>query len=147
MTRQTVKLARCRCKPSHLEPADCPQYNQAPPASAMDPGHIADSPSPSHPVECTARSDGSTEWTTVAYAVSRLAGYYDDDPDGWIEATIRGGTTLQTMSFLYRIPTHVHDPHDCEPTDDGTACRICGAPAERDDITPAELVALIASQP
>lgn len=29
MTAETVKLARCRCDPSHVDPTECPEY--APP--------------------------------------------------------------------------------------------------------------------
>lgn len=43
------------------------------------------------------------EYATVEEAVRRLRGYYRDDPPGWIEETIRGGTPLRTMGAFYRM--------------------------------------------
>ena len=56
-----------------------------------------------HVVRCSPRGGEPDEWVTLDYAVSRLAGYYRDDPPGWIRDTLSGGTPLQTMGFIYRI--------------------------------------------
>jgi hypothetical protein len=68
--------------------------------------HVSPTRSAEYPVGMTSRADGTTtEWATVEYAVDRLQGYYDEDPDAdpWIEAALREGAALRTVSFIYRI--------------------------------------------
>lgn len=65
--------------------------------------HVSPMRTDRHVVRCSPRDGAEDEWVTVEYACSRLAGYYRDDPPGWIEQTIRAGTPLQTISFVYRL--------------------------------------------
>ena len=71
--------------------------------AAMNTDHVNSVQTDRHVVEMTSRSDGTSEWCTIEYAIERLRGYYNDDPPGWIEDAIRTGTMLRTVSFLYRI--------------------------------------------
>lgn len=65
--------------------------------------HISPTKSDEFPIQLTSKDDGTSEFCTVAYAVDRLSGYYRDDPEGWIEATLLEGTPLQTISFVYKL--------------------------------------------
>lgn len=70
---------------------------------AMSADHVSKVRTDRHVVRCSSRSDGSDEWVTIEYAVSRLLGYWNDEPEGWIEETLRAGTPLQTVSYVYVV--------------------------------------------
>lgn len=71
--------------------------------SSMNDDHQSPVRTDRHLVRCSSRSDGSDVFVTVEYAVSRLEGYWNDDPEGWIETTLRKGVPLQTVSYVYVV--------------------------------------------
>jgi len=77
--------------------------------SSMNADHQSPVRTDRHSVRCSSRDDGHNVFVTVEYAVSRLEGYWKDDPEGWIEATLRHGQPLQTISFVYVIDPEVQD--------------------------------------
>lgn len=64
--------------------------------------HISSEPSAEFPIAMTPKEAGPTEYATVEYAVDRLVGYYDLDPDEIAQA-LRAGAPMQTMGYHYRL--------------------------------------------
>lgn len=57
-----------------------------------------------HPVKVTWQGYGEgVEYATVEEAVRRVRGFYEDNPPGWIEQTLRAGTPLRTVGAFYQM--------------------------------------------